>query len=368
MTEYIATRWYRSPECLLTDGHYGPEMDIWGAGCVLFEIVALFPLFPGSDEVDQVNRIHKVVGTPDQDILAKLKENGSSKISYNFSSMPGIGIKHFIPHATPDCVNLLNKTIIYDHTERLISSDAVDHPYFADLRQKDLRQKEKLAKPKVAKLSLRRKARVGEAKPSSTNANQQTKSKAKERIEKASDGDSGRVTRRVRVVKLQSQKQGEDKVKNTYTTKPSRMSRKNTKKLSTEKPSNNIKNLSNQNRIRRLANNPRQSDKRKESNHPKEQTKNPMSTGTNKYSGIKSSGYGRSASKAQPSKPARARRRQTEDQTSGGTDKTTNLTVAESEAPVRRYQKSSLKKNKLSLADRDKRRERSDYILPKIRA
>ena len=39
-TEYIATRWYRSPECLLTDGHYGPEMDIWGAGCVLFEIIA----------------------------------------------------------------------------------------------------------------------------------------------------------------------------------------------------------------------------------------------------------------------------------------------------------------------------------------
>jgi len=23
-TEYISTRWYRSPECLLTDGYYGP--------------------------------------------------------------------------------------------------------------------------------------------------------------------------------------------------------------------------------------------------------------------------------------------------------------------------------------------------------
>lgn len=29
-TEYISTRWYRAPECLLTDGYYGAEMDIWG--------------------------------------------------------------------------------------------------------------------------------------------------------------------------------------------------------------------------------------------------------------------------------------------------------------------------------------------------
>ena len=34
-TEYISTRWYRAPECLLTDGYYGPEMDLWGAGCAL---------------------------------------------------------------------------------------------------------------------------------------------------------------------------------------------------------------------------------------------------------------------------------------------------------------------------------------------
>ena len=53
-TEYISTRWYRAPECLLTDGYYGPEMDLWGAGCVMFEITGLYPLFPGNNEIDQV--------------------------------------------------------------------------------------------------------------------------------------------------------------------------------------------------------------------------------------------------------------------------------------------------------------------------
>lgn len=35
-TEYISTRWYRAPECLMTDGYYDSKMDIWGFGCVLF--------------------------------------------------------------------------------------------------------------------------------------------------------------------------------------------------------------------------------------------------------------------------------------------------------------------------------------------
>lgn len=51
-TEYISTRWYRPPECLLTDGYYNHKMDYWGVGCVFFEMLALFPLFPGNNELD----------------------------------------------------------------------------------------------------------------------------------------------------------------------------------------------------------------------------------------------------------------------------------------------------------------------------
>jgi len=46
-------------------------MDIWGVGCVLFEVISLFPLFPGNDELDQVHKIHNIVGTPDENLLAK---------------------------------------------------------------------------------------------------------------------------------------------------------------------------------------------------------------------------------------------------------------------------------------------------------
>ena len=54
-TQYVSTRWYRSPECLLTEGGYSYKMDIWSIGCMLFELLAEQPLFSGSDELDQIN-------------------------------------------------------------------------------------------------------------------------------------------------------------------------------------------------------------------------------------------------------------------------------------------------------------------------
>lgn len=134
-TEYISTRWYRAPECLLTDGYYGPEMDLWGAGCVMFEITSLYPLFPGSNEIDQVNRIHKVLGTPSAECLAKFKSKGASHISFDFPPQKGIGIQQLVPHAAADCLDLMIKLLKYDASERITARDAMKHPYFKETMQ-----------------------------------------------------------------------------------------------------------------------------------------------------------------------------------------------------------------------------------------
>ncbi|XP_023484191.1 MAPK/MAK/MRK overlapping kinase isoform X6 [Equus caballus] len=73
-TEYISTRWYRAPECLLTDGFYTYKMDLWSAGCVFYEITSLQPLFPGANELDQISKIHEVIGTPAEKTLTKFKQ------------------------------------------------------------------------------------------------------------------------------------------------------------------------------------------------------------------------------------------------------------------------------------------------------
>lgn len=61
LTEYVATRWYRSPE-LLVGQPYGKAADIWAIGCMIGELVDGQPMFPGDDEIDQIYLINKLTG------------------------------------------------------------------------------------------------------------------------------------------------------------------------------------------------------------------------------------------------------------------------------------------------------------------
>ena len=47
LTEYVVTRWYRAPEVLLARSKYGPPVDVWSVGCILYEMWGGKTLFPG---------------------------------------------------------------------------------------------------------------------------------------------------------------------------------------------------------------------------------------------------------------------------------------------------------------------------------
>lgn len=49
MTEYVATRWYRAPEIMLTFKKYTSAIDVWSVGCIMAEMLLRKPLFPGKD-------------------------------------------------------------------------------------------------------------------------------------------------------------------------------------------------------------------------------------------------------------------------------------------------------------------------------
>ncbi|XP_067336680.1 MAPK/MAK/MRK overlapping kinase-like isoform X1 [Channa argus] len=131
-TEYISTRWYRAPECLLTDGYYSLKMDIWSAGCVFFEIMSLNPLFPGTNELDQVAKIHDVLGTPDRSVLQKFKQ--SRAMHFNFPPKKGFGISRLIPNCPAPALSLLYQMLAYDPDERITAETALRHTYFREIR------------------------------------------------------------------------------------------------------------------------------------------------------------------------------------------------------------------------------------------
>ncbi|KAK3748050.1 hypothetical protein RRG08_029900 [Elysia crispata] len=136
-TEYISTRWYRAPECLLTDGYYNYKMDIWSVGCVFFEILSLHPLFPGSNEVDQIAKIHDIMGTPDPNVLNKLKR--SRGMNFNFPAKKGSGIDRLLTHVSSEAIELIYLMCTYDPDERITARQALKHGYFKELRDADKR-------------------------------------------------------------------------------------------------------------------------------------------------------------------------------------------------------------------------------------
>ncbi|KAM4665094.1 MAPK/MAK/MRK overlapping kinase isoform 2-T2 [Discoglossus pictus] len=131
-TEYISTRWYRAPECLLTDGYYTYKMDIWSAGCVFFEISSLHPLFPGSNELDQIAKIHDVIGTPSARILKKFKQ--SRAVSFDFPSKKGMGVTRLLSSISPESASLMCAMLEYDPDDRLSAHQALQHSYFTEPR------------------------------------------------------------------------------------------------------------------------------------------------------------------------------------------------------------------------------------------
>ena len=64
LTDYVATRWYRSPEILMGSKKYTVGLDLWSVGCILGEMFRTRPLLPGASTMNQLEKIFEVTGNP----------------------------------------------------------------------------------------------------------------------------------------------------------------------------------------------------------------------------------------------------------------------------------------------------------------
>lgn len=137
---YVATRWYRSPECLLTAGWYGTKMDIWATGCVLYEISTGQPLFDGQDENDQIDKIDRVLGSPENRLIEKFKKHKSDVFvkryegtNQNEKITPGAGL-HTVYQPYRTAYELLKDMIVYDPLKRFSADRLLRKPYFEAMK------------------------------------------------------------------------------------------------------------------------------------------------------------------------------------------------------------------------------------------
>nr|AZA07816.1 cyclin-dependent kinase G2L [Vaccinium corymbosum] len=138
-THLVVTLWYRAPELLLGAKQYSTAIDMWSLGCIMAELLLKAPLFNGKTEFDQLDKIFRILGTPNETIWP------------GFSKLPGVKV-NFVKHqynllrrkfpSTSFTVapvlsdagfDLLNKLLTYDPEKRITAEEALKHEWFCEV-------------------------------------------------------------------------------------------------------------------------------------------------------------------------------------------------------------------------------------------
>ncbi|GBG79694.1 hypothetical protein CBR_g29959 [Chara braunii] len=112
-THEVVTLWYRAPEILLGSRHYSTPVDVWSVGCIFAEMVNQRPLFPGDSEIDELFKIFRTLGTPNEE------------------TWPGVTSLPDFKTAFPKWPK--KKMLCLEPSKRVTARAALEHEYFKDL-------------------------------------------------------------------------------------------------------------------------------------------------------------------------------------------------------------------------------------------
>ena len=171
LSNHIATRYYRPLEIILVERIYTTSVDIWGAGCIFAEVLNMMnenqpfplrrsPLFPGrscyplspdimaikqakeihTTSTDQLNLIFQVLGSPDYESLAFLSDQKAKDYINSFPKYEKQEMGELFPGADAQAIKLLQSTLQINPYMRITAKEALRHPYFGDVRDRNLEQ------------------------------------------------------------------------------------------------------------------------------------------------------------------------------------------------------------------------------------
>ncbi|CAH2351812.1 putative sporulation protein kinase Pit1p [[Candida] railenensis] len=146
-TEYVSTRWYRSPEILLRNNGYSKPVDIWAFGAVAVEMATFRPLFPGANELDQIWKVLEILGSPSSDTGSDSEidvdsnapfggfwdeaQSLASNLGFLLPSNPGVTINQILPEESyTDLGELVQKCLTWNPDKRISIEEVCQLAYF----------------------------------------------------------------------------------------------------------------------------------------------------------------------------------------------------------------------------------------------
>ncbi|XP_059472867.1 cyclin-dependent kinase 11B [Neocloeon triangulifer] len=129
-TPIVVTLWYRAPELLLGVKEYSTPIDVWSVGCIFAELLLMEALFPGKSEIDQLNKIFKALGTPNEKIWPGYKKLPNVQ-KMTFAEYPISHLRtRFATSLTEYGFDLMNSFLTFDPAKRITAEAAIKHKYF----------------------------------------------------------------------------------------------------------------------------------------------------------------------------------------------------------------------------------------------
>uniref|UniRef100_A0A8C8SL48 Cyclin-dependent kinase-like 5 n=1 Tax=Pelusios castaneus TaxID=367368 RepID=A0A8C8SL48_9SAUR len=136
-TEYVATRWYRSPELLL-GAPYGKSVDMWSVGCILGELSDGQPLFPGESEIDQLFTIQKVLGPlPSEQMKLFYSNPRFHGLRFPAVNHPQSLERRYLGILSGVLLDLMKNLLKLDPADRYLTEQCLNHPSFQTQRLLD---------------------------------------------------------------------------------------------------------------------------------------------------------------------------------------------------------------------------------------
>ena len=127
------SRWYRAPEAILSPDDYKKPVDIWSIGCILAELLGRQPLFPADNNLDELQKIISVLGSPNESDLEYINDQKIKTFVNRLAKRTKQSFNLMFSNANPVALDLLGKMLTFSPKKRYTVEQCISHPYFEGL-------------------------------------------------------------------------------------------------------------------------------------------------------------------------------------------------------------------------------------------